>query len=293
MVVPLPGLTLNGISLGDILIGESVPGLYLKMSHALVIDPSFTPNLRQSSHLYAPPYAHGPGNLDVRQKTRSEPKKGSSVEKDKFSPMKDSHSEEHAAPIFELWDKAPHDDTRLAGPVTVRESASHSTVGYEEIRTEPFSPLKSLNFWIIFTIVCVVLPSFAILVYLLFRCRRRNEGSYNVEENHTFIEQRALSLRKFANDNDSDAINTASASAPTSAKAVTSCIGDRYQRSNVNFPVSSPCTSDAIELRSPVGTDGSESCPNWKSDLVHSSPPTSFRLSTRGQPQSPNKEWYV
>uniref|UniRef100_A0A0X3PD61 Neurexin-1a n=1 Tax=Schistocephalus solidus TaxID=70667 RepID=A0A0X3PD61_SCHSO len=49
----LTGLTLNGISLGDILIGESVPGLYLKMSHALVIDPSFTPNLRQSSHLPA------------------------------------------------------------------------------------------------------------------------------------------------------------------------------------------------------------------------------------------------
>ncbi|VDK29076.1 unnamed protein product [Dibothriocephalus latus] len=49
----LTGLTLNGISIGDILIGESVPGLYVKMSQALVIDPSFTPNLRQSSYLPA------------------------------------------------------------------------------------------------------------------------------------------------------------------------------------------------------------------------------------------------
>ncbi|KAL7061062.1 hypothetical protein AAHC03_09690 [Spirometra sp. Aus1] len=360
----LTGLTLNGISIGDILLGESVPGIYVKMSQSLKIDPSFTPNLRQASHLpandmeavqplvprsssmktsplviakptciepeaysklanckpsnphgivqphwnlppleatdairwnkeqYASPYAQGSGNLDIRQQPKSEEKNSFSEHKEKFSPMKDSNVEEHRAPLFELWDKAPHDDTRLVAPVSPRETVSHSTAGFEEIHPEPLSPLQSLNLWIVISIVGVVLASFAILVYLLFRCRRRNEGSYNVEENHTFIE-RGPAMRKFADENDGDAGNTVSASGPSSATTATGCVGDRSQRSKVKLLLTSPSSSDAYELRTAVVATGSELSPSRKSDLAHSSSPASCRLPTRSQPQSPNKEWYV
>ncbi|KAL5966430.1 Neurexin-2-beta, partial [Taenia solium] len=103
-----------------------------------------------------------------------------------------SESEE----LFPLWshDRAPQDDAiRFNGGdngATVEELSEAGGNGQVGIT----SYLPPLNTWLLLAGCGATLLLIALIVgYAVYKFRRRNEGSYNVEENRTFINQRSSS----------------------------------------------------------------------------------------------------
>lgn len=98
--------------------------------------------------------------------------------------------------FFPTWshDRAPQDDAvRFHGaegaqsPDELSEVDVNSQNGFS-------SSLPSFNTWLLLAGCCLTILLLALLIgYAVYKFRRRNEGSYNVEENRTFINQRSTS----------------------------------------------------------------------------------------------------
>nr|CDS33707.2 neurexin 2a [Hymenolepis microstoma] len=253
----ISGVNINGIFLADLLLGETISGIFYKDGKNLLIDPTFTPKVRQTSNLPAndmgaeqphqspskpltPLVVAKPNcydnEADLRNKLascKSLNPNGIIIPKWNLPPPKDASSslpyqgnswglhqsmtQHHQAPatddsdhvsnnekiyspdsnkIFPPWsdDRAPQDDEigfnsgdsilNLEQPPEIIGNSPPGIINY----------FSSLYTWLLLAgCGAAILIIFLTVGYAVYKFRRRNEGSYNVEENRTFIDQRSTS----------------------------------------------------------------------------------------------------
>ncbi|VDO00020.1 unnamed protein product [Rodentolepis nana] len=253
----ISGVNINGVFLADLLMGETISGIFYKDGKNLLIDPTFTPKVRQISNLPAndmsaeqphqssskpltPLVVAKPNCYDneanLRNKLAScKPQipNGIIIPQWNLPPPKDTSSslsyqenswsshqsmtQHHQAPqtddnefvvnngrthstdsgkIIPPWgdDRAPQDDEIRFNP---GDSIPNLEQPSEVMGNNPpgiINYFPSLYTWLLLAgCGAAILIIFLTVGYAVYKFRRRNEGSYNVEENRTFIDQRSTS----------------------------------------------------------------------------------------------------
>uniref|UniRef100_A0A158R821 Neurexin 2a n=1 Tax=Taenia asiatica TaxID=60517 RepID=A0A158R821_TAEAS len=215
----ISGVNINGVFLADLLLGETISGIVYKGGKDILIDPTFTPKVRQIANLPANDmgaeqaisfqcfdiFIEAVSNLLKTTHFLGGCKAQLSMTQHHQAPaIADTGSAEtggklypsESEELFPPWshDRAPQDDAiRFNGgdnSATVEELSEAGGNGQVGIT----SYLPSLNTWLLLAGCGATLLLIALIVgYAVYKFRRRNEGSYNVEENRTFINQRSSS----------------------------------------------------------------------------------------------------
>ncbi|VDM18551.1 unnamed protein product [Hydatigera taeniaeformis] len=186
----ISGVNINGVFLADLLLGETISGIVYKGGKDILIDPTFTPKVRQIANLPA----NDMGAEQVRSMTQHHqaPAIADTGSVEIGGKLYSSESEE----LFPPWshDRAPQDDA-------IRFNGADNSVNVEDLSESEGNGqvgianyLPSLNTWLLLAGCGAMLLLIALIIgYAVYKFRRRNEGSYNVEENRTFINQRSTS----------------------------------------------------------------------------------------------------
>ncbi|KAM7535315.1 hypothetical protein Aperf_G00000097705 [Anoplocephala perfoliata] len=251
------GVNINGIFLADLLLGDVISGIFYKDGKNVLIDPTFTPKIRQISNLPAndmgaeqpyqssskplaplviakpncydsdsvfrnklasckplnpngivvpkwnfPPPNEASSSLSFQGNSWSshlsmtQHQQASSLEETVFVDNGGKVHPSGSDELFPSWshERAPQDDAiRFNGGDNSQSLEELSEVeGVSNSGIAHYSP--SLHTWLLLAgCVTAVILIALVIGFAVYKFRRRNEGSYNVEENRTFINQRSTS----------------------------------------------------------------------------------------------------
>ncbi|CUT98709.1 neurexin [Echinococcus multilocularis] len=252
----ISGVNVNGVFLADLLMGEIISGIFYKDGKDILIDPTFTPKVRQIANLPAndmgaeQPYLTSskpltplvvakpncfesdtgfksklanckpvnPNGIVVPKWSLPLPNKPSStsIQGNAWN-LHQSMTQHHQAPaiadtssadigsklypseseeIFPPWshDRASQDDANRLNGVDNSASLEQLSEAEKNGQVGITSFLPSPNTWLLLAGCGTTLLLIALIIgYVIHKFRWRNEGSYNVEENRTFINRRLTS----------------------------------------------------------------------------------------------------
>ncbi|EUB63390.1 Neurexin-1-alpha [Echinococcus granulosus] len=164
----ISGVNVNGVFLADLLMGEIISGIFYKDGKDILIDPTFTPKVRQIANLSMTQHHQAPAIADTSSA-------------DIGGKLYPSESKE----IFPPWshDRAPQDDANRLNGVDNSASLEQLSEAEKNGQVEITSFLPSLNTWLLLAGFGTTLLLIALIIgYVVHKFRRRNEGSYNKQQ---------------------------------------------------------------------------------------------------------------